>query len=321
MKRFVALVLFMIVAVPAYCQAPDVYQSIGRIAWVVKDAEKATEGWKKFGLTDIETRGDIDLPIEYRGKPLTAKVRWVTGWIGPIAIDWIQPLGANDPYAGFLARRGEGVMALLYQAPSSASVAAELERMNGFGIGVLMRGAYKLPSGSARFVVFDTEPQGKFAIGMVEGETESATAHGSAAITHFGGVARNIRAVSAFWTKVGFPKIKVVQSTPTNYQYRGRPAHFSNEIGFYRRGKVNFEWCTPVGGEDVYGPFLAQHGEGIQHLGFTVPDMDRAIAGNKAPVAQSGGWGEQGQKGSGRFAYLDTDAIGGLAVEYIWNFK
>jgi hypothetical protein len=38
-------------------------------------------------------------------------------------------------------------------------------------------------------------------------------------------------------------------------------------------------------------------------------------------VSQSGAWGEKGKPGSGRFAYVDTDAIGGVTIELLWNYK
>jgi hypothetical protein len=52
--------------------------------------------------------------------------------------------------------------------------------------------------------------------------------------------------------------------------------------------------------------------------------MDRAIAewGETGfRVTQSGAWGQAGRKGSGRFAYLDTEKIVGVALELLWNFR
>jgi hypothetical protein len=50
--------------------------------------------------------------------------------------------------------------------------------------------------------------------------------------------------------------------------------------------------------------------------------MDAAIAALEklgAPIVQSGGWGEKGRPGSGRFAYADTSAHGGVTIELLWN--
>jgi hypothetical protein len=59
-------------------------------------------------------------------------------------------------------------------------------------------------------------------------------------------------------------------------------------------------------------------------MAFDVGDMDRAIAewkqGGYAYV-MGGAWGESGKRGSGRFAYLDTQSAGGIDVELLWNYR
>ena len=52
--------------------------------------------------------------------------------------------------------------------------------------------------------------------------------------------------------------------------------------------------------------------------------MDKATAffeqkGYK--ISMSGAWGDEGKKGSGRFAYIDLSEIGGMTLELLWNFK
>ena len=71
---------------------------------------------------------------------------------------------------------------------------------------------------------------------------------------------------------------------------------------------------------NIYADFLARHGEGIQHLGMPVDDLNAAIARYQKlgyAVWQSGAWGDLGKPRSGRYAYMDTDAIGGVVVELI----
>ena len=85
-----------------------------------------------------------------------------------------------------------------------------------------------------------------------------------------------------------------------------------------------YEWISPLKGPTVYEDFMRTHGEGVHHLAFDVKDMDRAIArwertGFK--ISQSGAWGDEGKPGSGRFAYVDTDAHGGLSIELLWNYR
>jgi hypothetical protein len=37
-------------------------------------------------------------------------------------------------------------------------------------------------------------------------------------------------------------------------------------------------------------------------------------------VSMTGGWGEKGKPGSGKFAYVDTEGIGGETIELLWNY-
>ena len=64
--------------------------------------------------------------------------------------------------------------------------------------------------------------------------------------------------------------------------------------------------------------------EGFHHLAFRVKDMDADLAwwaGLGYPESMSGGWGDKGKKGSGRFAYVDTQSIGGIDVEVLWSMR
>jgi hypothetical protein len=53
-------------------------------------------------------------------------------------------------------------------------------------------------------------------------------------------------------------------------------------------------------------------------------DMDEAIAyfeSQGLACAQSGSWGEEGKPGSGRFASMDTDSLGGIMIELLWDYR
>jgi Glyoxalase/Bleomycin resistance protein/Dioxygenase superfamily len=75
---------------------------------------------------------------------------------------------------------------------------------------------------------------------------------------------------------------------------------------------------------NLYADFLKTHGEGVQHLGVPVDDLEKSIAEYQKlgyTVAQSGSWGDTGKKGSGRYAYMHTDSIGGTIAELIRAVK
>jgi len=80
-------------------------------------------------------------------------------------------------------------------------------------------------------------------------------------------------------------------------------------------GHVQLELIQPITGKFIHQEFLESHGEGIDHLGIYVDDIDKEVAkmvkkGFK--VTFSGKFRE-----GGSFAYLDTDKVGGVVFELI----
>ena len=130
--------------------------------------------------------------------------------------------------------------------------------------------------------------------------------------------------VSNFWATAGLPPLEITHGAITDKEYFGKPADFDMKLGWQRHGSVVYEWIIPLKTPTVYADFIRMHGEGIQHFGFSVEDMDAAIdffeqKGYK--ISMSGGWGDKGKAGSGRFAYVDLSKIGGMTIELLWNYK
>jgi 4-hydroxyphenylpyruvate dioxygenase-like putative hemolysin len=83
------------------------------------------------------------------------------------------------------------------------------------------------------------------------------------------------------------------------------------ESGF---GGLKFEIVEPLEGESIYKEFLDKKGEGIHHLAFVVDDLDAEIA----KMAERGFKVIQtGQTARGKFAYFDTDKVGGVVTELV----
>ncbi|MBW2146153.1 MAG: VOC family protein [Deltaproteobacteria bacterium] len=96
--------------------------------------------------------------------------------------------------------------------------------------------------------------------------------------------------------------------------YRGEKVDSTWIMAFASLGPVELELIQPVKGPTIYHEFLERGGEGIQHLGFDVSDMEARIAryrGMGIEVIQ------QGRTPVGGFAYLDTEKIGGVVFELI----
>ncbi|HEY3060272.1 MAG TPA: VOC family protein [Chloroflexota bacterium] len=124
-----------------------------------------------------------------------------------------------------------------------------------------------------------------------------------------------------FWDDFGIGPWAIYNFAPPRVQdmtYRGQRQDFSMRVAFAMCGETQIELVQSVSGPNLYEEFLAQCGEGVQHLGIHVADMDAATAQMQAlgyELVQSGrGYGVQGD---GAFAYFATADRLGTLVELI----
>jgi len=300
--------LFAAMVLPAApAGLPEFYKTVDRVVWVVRDLDATVSAWEKAGWGPI---GKIDDAGGFR----LAIAR-----LPNVEIDWIQPL-EKDAMAEFLARHGDGVFSLVHRVPSLEAMNAEVERLGSLGVKVLMRGT----AGEFSYVLFDTEREGKYVLGLISGPESAAPPGNGPAVTQFAFVSHDTHAASAYWARLGWPEMTYTHGAMSGLQYRGKPGKFDQELGWQRHGAVPYEWIKPLKGPTVYEDYVKAHGESFHHLAVDVPDMDEAIAAwEKAgyKVEQSGAWGDAGKPGSGLFAYIGTEDVGGIAIELLWNYK
>jgi catechol 2,3-dioxygenase-like lactoylglutathione lyase family enzyme len=132
--------------------------------------------------------------------------------------------------------------------------------------------------------------------------------------THVGVVVRDMDKAIEHLSSLGIGPFEPFRhSLPlTERIFRGKPTDATVKISIAKIGQVALELIQPVEGQSAHKEFLDRKGEGIQHIAFVVDDLDKEIAKlakRGVNVLWSGRW--QG----GGFAYLETDAIGGIIVE------
>ena len=222
------LALLLALICPAFGQLPEFYKTVSRVTWVTPDTARTAAAWAKFGLSELESHGEADLPAEFRGKPAVGRVRWSVAWFGPVAVDFIEPSGDGNAFAEFLKKHGEGVFALMHETGSLEALEREVERLRGLGVAVLQRASEPVPH-----VYFDTAERGKYVLGLVAGaERREAPAR----ITQFAFAIREIAPVSGYWKALGWPAMTVTRSVPRDMVYRGKPVQYELEIGWQRHG-------------------------------------------------------------------------------------
>jgi len=94
--------------------------------------------------------------------------------------------------------------------------------------------------------------------------------------------------------------------------------------GWQRHAQMPCGRIQPLRGPNVNEDHMARHGEGFHHLAFDVEDMDAAIRRGESlgyPATMSGGRGERRKARSGRFANVDSHAIGGTDIELLWHHR
>jgi methylmalonyl-CoA/ethylmalonyl-CoA epimerase len=135
-------------------------------------------------------------------------------------------------------------------------------------------------------------------------------------------VVRDLEAsMRAFWSDFGIGPWSMYLFQPPRVKdmmYRGRRQDFRMRVAFAMCGETQIELVQSIEGPNLYEEFLAQCGEGVQHLGIHVADMTAATGQMQAlgyEIVQSGrGYGVHGD---GAFAYFSTGDRLGTLIELI----
>lgn len=309
--------LSMPAALAAQTGLPGFYNRVVRLAWVTPDASATSAAWAKLGAQVLR----VFPPADLNG----AQVQVTAGRLGPLIIDWIQPLDGEGIFTDYLKRhRGPGVMGLTHHVPDSGALRQEIARLGTAGVKPLLAGRFVAGDAEVECAFMDTAKLGLYTLGLVVGpEPDLPPGPPERKVTQFALIASKPEPVSSYWSSLGFPAFAYSEVSLRDRLYRGAPGTFAMRLGWQRHGNVPFEWIQPLKGPSTYHDYSAKHSEGFHHLAFDVADMDAAIEEWKAmgyEMTMSGAWGEKGKPGSGRFAYFDTTRDGGIEVELLWNF-
>lgn len=124
-------------------------------------------------------------------------------------------------------------------------------------------------------------------------------------------VVRDLEArMRTFWEDFGIGPWNIYMFEPPRVKdmtYRGRRHDFRMRLAFGMCGDTQIELVQSVAGPNLYEEFLSQCGEGVQHLGIHVAEIEESTRQMRAlgyDMIQSGrGYGVDGD---GAFAYFAT---------------
>jgi hypothetical protein len=136
-----------------------------------------------------------------------------------------------------------------------------------------------------------------------------------------GVVVRDIEQSMAALTAIfGIGPFRVVECPPPGREEQqfchGQPARFRTRQAFADLGSVELELIQPLEGQTIWSDFLAEHGPGLHHIRFNVPD-EKALT----TYLQDKGIGKT-QEGAGiregsYWANYDTEKLVGFVVEIL----
>jgi catechol 2,3-dioxygenase-like lactoylglutathione lyase family enzyme len=140
-------------------------------------------------------------------------------------------------------------------------------------------------------------------------------------VGQLGIVVRDIQAsMEHYWNILGIGPWKVYTNGPhlRNVTYYGRPASYRVRVALAHTDSVVVELIQYLEGDSIHRDFLTDQGEGVEHVGVYVPDLDEPLTrlrGQGMSVLQSADG--LGAVGDGRYAYMDTRSTLGTILELI----
>jgi catechol 2,3-dioxygenase-like lactoylglutathione lyase family enzyme len=96
--------------------------------------------------------------------------------------------------------------------------------------------------------------------------------------------------------------------------YYGEPEDFTARMAFADLGPFELELVQPLSGQSIWADFLREHGEGLHHIRFNVPDVQPVIeylAGHGIGVTQMG----SGLRPGTTWVNFDTEEKVGFTIE------
>ena len=130
----------------------------------VENIDKVRPAWEKLGLSDVEEHPNIQLVGQFRGSPVTIYAWQITGHLGDLTVDMIQPgEGQANAYTDFLAKHGDGILSIMHEGSEPSGARKGTRRMKVRGVGILQQVSLR----GRMDTYFDTEQDGKFALGLV----------------------------------------------------------------------------------------------------------------------------------------------------------
>jgi methylmalonyl-CoA/ethylmalonyl-CoA epimerase len=137
-------------------------------------------------------------------------------------------------------------------------------------------------------------------------------------LRHIGFLVENMDKAIQHFEALGIGPFEPLKVTFIKREVLGKPitgATAKLKVRVAQVGPIQFELIEPGEGKSPWRDFLEAKGEGVEHIGFFVEDVDKATGDmeKKGFRILRRGWFE----GGGGNSFLDTAGIGGVNMELI----
>jgi methylmalonyl-CoA/ethylmalonyl-CoA epimerase len=305
------------------------FSKLMHLGIVVNDLNGGVEKLKSLGLGTFTN--DVDPPkkgiLLYRGKPSDEKVDVRTAMIGDRALEILHPIAGESPHMSFFRKKGGGIDHIGF---SVENVDKDKDKLLAKGLTVTNSGKWESvkKNGEKEFGEFTSfDPWvGGFTFELmrvrpayIDQTKRQIKKSAFSELRHIGLVVRDANetikrlasiGIGPFEAEVLPPKVECSQ-----YQgkpYRARVKGYSASIG-----DMHLEIHQPLEGEGPHMAFLHTKGEGFDHLGFFVDDIEKEtqeFIKRGASLLRSITW-----EGGGS-AYFDI-GLDGVMVELVQGWE
>ena len=144
-------------------------------------------------------------------------------------------------------------------------------------------------------------------------------------VSQIGMVVRDADRTARLYSEIfGLPEFYLYDLEVENHWYYGEQAPVKLRMGKAQWGQVEMELVQHLeGAKSLFSGWLAEHGEGFNHLGFDVDDYDAAHSKMVAAGFEPIQWIETDypayENGKAKACYFDTRKVGGVIFEVMWR--
>jgi catechol 2,3-dioxygenase-like lactoylglutathione lyase family enzyme len=246
----------------------------------------------------------------YHGRAAWSRERICHARVGGFEFELMQPVDGPSLYRDFLEERGEGIHHLQFLVDDLDEAVRILTEEHGFASlqsgscgrsekGCRYNYMYLAALGCIWEVVqcqegIAAEPARRYP----EGAALSPAGLKVPAITQVAIAIKDLAwTARAYWNILGIGPWAVYEwgePLVTRRRYHGRPSRGRDRVALADVGGVRLELWQPVSGDSIYRDFLAEHGEGLHHIGFSVGDaggVAEVLAGHGFASLESGCFG------------------------------